>query len=164
MTPNGTVVAYSKPANIKQVRDQAAIVSMVLKDKLMDRIHASKTSISDTLPDYLRALIVELDSHAIIARPLQANLLLVLIGQTVNSLHRQFKITLERTDDAQNQRISAETPEAEAGDSEGSDQSEAALTSTLQLQRSKMDALVDHIHQGLDDLEMPEDVYPKPVE
>ncbi|KAI9716753.1 MAG: hypothetical protein M1828_007560 [Chrysothrix sp. TS-e1954] len=163
MTPNGTVVAYSKPANIKQVRDQAAVVMMTLKDQLAS--NTDETDQPDLLSGNFQALTIELDSHSIIARPLRTNLLLILVGHTSADLQRPFQVVLEHTGDPEHPaRLNGHVQDDEDAGFPDGEQSEAKVKTALQAQRMKADALVDHINHELDGLNMPEDAYQRPVE
>lgn len=98
MSPNGTLLAYSKPVDIKELRDQAALISIVWKDNCVERHKTpSKTdSGQDTrLRSTLRTLTVETEDCNIIVRFLQPELLLVLVGTIPPNKLQTFKITAE---------------------------------------------------------------------
>ena len=164
MSPNGSLVAYSTPANIKQVRDQAAFVSMILKD----HVDAAE---QDSTQDHgrgsfaaIRALTVEVDTYTIIARPAQANLLLVLAGRTTPNLHRQFHITVEKDGDASIPQSSID--EGHTANDVGAklDMPLDEYTTALQMQRKKVDLLVEYIRDELKNISMPDDAtYAKPL-
>ncbi|KAF2847455.1 hypothetical protein T440DRAFT_403399 [Plenodomus tracheiphilus IPT5] len=98
MSPNGTLLAYSKPVDIKELRDQAALISMVWKDncagreKLPSRTESAQES---RLKSALRTLTVETEDCNILVRFLQSELLLVLVGTIPPSKRQRFRITAE---------------------------------------------------------------------
>jgi hypothetical protein len=98
MSLNGTLVAYSTSANIKELRDQASLVSMVWKDH--EATVASQSLTADDSPDSnkLETLTIEFEQCNIIAKAVQPNLLIVLVG-TVDPRQRRkanLKMTPER--------------------------------------------------------------------
>ncbi|KAI8931569.1 hypothetical protein NX059_011224 [Plenodomus lindquistii] len=103
MSPNGTLLAYSKPVDIKELRDQAALISMVWKDncagreKLPLRTDSAQES---HLKPALKTLTVETEDCNIIVRFLQPELLLVLVGTIPPSRRQRFRITAEGYDDS----------------------------------------------------------------
>ncbi|KAK8245287.1 hypothetical protein HDK77DRAFT_482467 [Phyllosticta capitalensis] len=96
MSPNGTLLAYSRPANIKELRDQAALVSMAWKEhensiksesENHDPSAASRAS--------LETLTIEFDNGNLIVRAIQPKLLLVLVGGVPPGRKQSFKVTPE---------------------------------------------------------------------
>lgn len=88
MTPNATLLAYSQPNNVRQIRDQATLISMAWRDHMEKygiRQSASegesspveKASVKDGM---LETLTVELESGNVLVRAIQPQLLLVLVG------------------------------------------------------------------------------------
>ena len=103
MSPNGSLIAYSTPADMLQVRDQAALISMAWREH-SDKgssTHSSRVNLADSTSQLggLKALTVELGSYNIIARAIQLNLVLVLVGG-VAGRETDFKITAEKVDDS----------------------------------------------------------------
>ncbi|EUC48554.1 hypothetical protein COCMIDRAFT_2619 [Bipolaris oryzae ATCC 44560] len=97
MSPNGTLLAYSKPVQTKELRDQAALISMAWKDHCAGR---QKLSTRNGAPDHslkppLQTLTIETQDCNIIVRLLQPELLLVLIGRIPPSKKQTFKISPE---------------------------------------------------------------------
>jgi hypothetical protein len=97
MSPNGTLLAYSKPVQTKELRDQAALISMAWKDNCVGR---QKLSARNGAPDHslkpaLQTLTIETQDCNIIVRLLQPELLLVLIGRIPPSKKQTFKISPE---------------------------------------------------------------------
>lgn len=102
MSPNGTLLAYSKPVDIKELRDQAALISMVWKDNCIGRqkITARSDSTQDsTLKPALKILTIETEDCNIIVRLLQPELLLILVGKLPPRKKQPFKITPEGSGD-----------------------------------------------------------------
>ena len=84
MSPNGTLLAYSKPVQTKELRDQAALISMTWKDHCQGRQKPSVrngTTQDHSLKPALKTLTIETPDCNIIVRLLQPELLLVLIGR-----------------------------------------------------------------------------------
>ncbi|CAO2647671.1 Nn.00g085930.m01.CDS01 [Neocucurbitaria sp. VM-36] len=102
MSPNGTLLAYSKPVDIKELRDQAALISMVWKDNCNGRqkINArSDATQNSTLKPALKTLTIETEDCNIIVRLLQPELLLILVGKLPPRKRQTFKITAEGSGD-----------------------------------------------------------------
>ena len=98
MSPNGTLLAYSKPVQIKELRDQAALISMTWKDNCQGRQKISVrngTTQDQSLKPALRTLTIETPDCNIIVRLLQPELLLVLIGRIAPGKKQAFKISAE---------------------------------------------------------------------
>lgn len=103
MSPNGTLLAYSKPVDIKELRDQAALISIAWKDNCSSR--QKSLTRTDASPDTtskaaLRTLTIETEDCNIIARLLQPELILVLVGKIPPSRRQTFKIVPEGDGDA----------------------------------------------------------------
>ena len=100
MSPNATLLAYSKPSEVKDVRNQAALVSMVWKEH--SNSVASQSTHSQTGRDIARGqletLTVEFASGNIIIKAIQPGLLLVLVGGVAPGTEstRGLKVTKER--------------------------------------------------------------------
>ena len=102
MSPNGTLLAYSKPVDIKELRDQAALISIAWKDNCDGRqkLPARSDSAQDpTLKPALTTLTIETEDCNIIIRLLQPELLLVLVGKLPPRKKQAFKITPEGSGD-----------------------------------------------------------------
>lgn len=98
MSPNGTLLAYSKPVDIKELRDQATLISIAWKDNCAGRRKQSSRSDSaqdSSLKSALRTLTIETEDCNIIIRFLQSELLLVLVGTIPPSKRQRFKISPE---------------------------------------------------------------------
>jgi hypothetical protein len=115
MSPHATLLSYSSPENIKDLRDQAALISMLWREKESEiRSQSSKAALSwpqprsefatddeSIIPEgTLETLTVEFDKVNIIVRAVQPRLLLVLIGGIApNPKSTQLKITVEKRGD-----------------------------------------------------------------
>ncbi|KAF2654792.1 hypothetical protein K491DRAFT_768660 [Lophiostoma macrostomum CBS 122681] len=104
MSPNGTLMAYSTPVDIKDLRDQAALISMAWKEHETQHLTARRQPSNpdddadpDTArpPQGLETLTIEFQSNNIIVRAIQPKLLLVLVGGVPPSRKISFKITAE---------------------------------------------------------------------
>jgi hypothetical protein len=104
MSPNGTLLAYSTPVDIKDLRDQAALISMAWKehetalqakagkDSTQSEAGQSEDSSASSM---LETLTIEFEHNNVIVRAIQPKLLLVLVGGVPPSRNRRFKITAE---------------------------------------------------------------------
>jgi hypothetical protein len=115
MSPHATLLSYSSPENIKDLRDQAALISMLWREKEGEiQAQSSKTGLpwpqprseftvvdESVIPEgTLETLTIEFDKVNIIVRAIQPRLLLVLIGGIApNPKSTQLKITVEKRGD-----------------------------------------------------------------
>lgn len=103
MSPNGTLLAYSKPVDIKELRDQAALISMVWKEHEGSlKQKGEQATSSDASSSHssngnsaLETLTIEFASNNLIVRAIQPKLLLVLVGGVPPGHDAPFKITAE---------------------------------------------------------------------
>lgn len=111
MTPNGSLMAYTLPANMKELRDQVAIISMSWKDHLelkdsqnyesQDDLEGLNESSKRIMrPDALETLTIEFDNRNVIVKYLQPKLLLVLEGGVPPGRKRPLKVTPEAPGEA----------------------------------------------------------------
>ena len=181
MSPSGTLLAYSTPANIKELRDQATLISMAWEDH-QSSIGANANEASqntdgnDGTADQksLEALTIEFDHANLIVRAIQANLLLVLLGDVPPGRSNVFNITPEETNDpryppaetsvsteagkeADKEIVDDETSDSHVGHSSSDDDDRDAhqkdkesRLSLLHVQREKADALCGFIRRDLD--------------
>lgn len=175
MSPNGTLMAYSTyadPIDIKEVRDQAALVSLVWKEQassLSGKLKDGTEEANSPPPRQLETLTIEAEHNNIIVRAVQPTLLLVLVGCIPPKKRgREFKITPEAEGDPRYPPTELPEPKAGSGSSstellapsEGSLSGRlktASLASTmsqrerdiklgvLHIQRKKLDALTKYI-------------------
>jgi hypothetical protein len=99
MSPNGTLLAYSKPVQTKELRDQAALISLVWKESCTGRHklppRTGTTHSDQSLKPALRTLTVETEDCNIIVRLLQPELLLVLVGRIPPGKQQTFNLAAE---------------------------------------------------------------------
>lgn len=176
MSPNGTLMAYSTPVDIKELRDQAALISMAWKEQEAIRKRQSE-GVEDAAS--LETLTIETQHNNIIVRALQRNLLLVLVGGVPPSRKKLFRITPEARGDARYpvDLVAEEAPtsnpkdtglSSEEASSAQAEEAIAALKRTpsilsnmsqrekdvkigvLHIQRKKLDALSTFIRKDFD--------------
>lgn len=80
MSPTGTLVAYSTPANIKQIRDQAALASMALADARSETDTHSALSTRDSAGS-IDTLTVTAEEYNLVVQQIRQDLYLVLVGK-----------------------------------------------------------------------------------
>jgi hypothetical protein len=110
MSPNGTLLAYSTPVDIKELRDQAALISIAWKEHCQGRqkppvpsqrkepVRSDSTpaaSPSPSLQSALKTLTIQSRDCNILVRLLQPELLLVLVGNIPPKKNQSFKINAE---------------------------------------------------------------------
>lgn len=181
MSPGGTLLAYSTPANIKELRDQATLISMAWEDhqisigaKAKEASHSADENDSTADRNCLETLTIEFDHANLIVRAIQANLLLVLLGDVPPGRSNVFKITPEGVSDprypsaettvsteaareADKEVADDETLDSQIGHSSSDDDNrdtqlkdKESRLSLLHVQREKADALCDFIRRDLD--------------
>ena len=182
MTPNGSLMAYTLPANMRELRDQVALVSISWKENL-ERKDAKNYEASDDeeladaerrviQPDTLETLTIEFDNRNIIVKYLQSKLLLVLEGGVPPGWRKPLKVTVEAPgdaryppDDQSNSQGSSLTNSAILGTSVGSQASTTASAAShrrlgvLAIQRRKMEIMAQTIKDELQQsgFQMPDD-------
>ena len=95
-------MAYTTPADIRELRDQAALISMCWKDNITVAKNKKQSSTGETEsghPSKLETLTLEFDNANIIIRRLQERLLLVMVGGVPPKRQIDFKATPEVTGD-----------------------------------------------------------------
>ncbi|KAE9970788.1 hypothetical protein BLS_004751 [Venturia inaequalis] len=107
MSPNATLLAYTGPSDIKELRDQAALISLLWREAEQQNKQKipKPTDLSSSgglSPGQLETLTVESESSNIIVRAIQPRLLLVLVGSKPlkHDGSKYFKITPEAVGDA----------------------------------------------------------------
>ena len=181
MSPNGTLMAYSTPVDIKDLRDQAALVSMAWKEHeanyVAKRSKQPEAESDDSRPQGLETLTIEFENGNIIVRALQPKLLLVVVGAVPPSRKISFKITPEAYGDQRYPpvEIPASDPEGEVSPGDASTPSEDESTlgkqklntasiisnmsqkekdvkiGALHIQRKKIDVLTEFIRNDFDE-------------
>lgn len=162
MTPHGMLMGYSTPVDIKELRDQAAVVSMLWNDTRngrqpddrKDSAQPPAATAPSTTPSpklALETLTVETEHCNIIVRALQTELLLVLVGNIAPHKKQSFKVTPEEHGD---QRYPAAEAVEETTVKKGKAPSILSTMSqrekdiklgVLHIQRKKLDALAEYI-------------------
>lgn len=106
MSPNATLLAYTGPSDIKELRDQAALISILWREaEQQTKQKTAQTNdlvSSDVLrPGQLETLTIESETSNIIVRAIQPRLLLVLVGSKPpkHDDSKYFKITPETVGD-----------------------------------------------------------------
>ena len=166
MTPNGTLLAYSKPTNIRDLRRQAAMAALSWQE------HQGTTPADSTgmegeakisMPSLVRTLTVESESANTIIRKIQPQMLLVLEGG-VPSRRRTFepRVTPEGPGDppySLHDKENAGSALASSSSSIAESTQSNASHSVLAVQRRKLDALALAIAQSFEQtgFRMPEE-------
>ncbi|KJX95335.1 hypothetical protein TI39_contig4119g00036 [Zymoseptoria brevis] len=140
MTPNGTLLAYSQPSDINDLRKQAAIAAICWQQHaLRDAQQASNgdhedTILQETEQRALEVLTVESAEDNVIMRRVQKQLLLVLEGGVPpRRSHFAKRITAEGPDGT--------PPGVSEVDRTTADRSGDVATNVLRMQRTKLDIL-----------------------
>ncbi|KAJ8607039.1 hypothetical protein MRB53_040548 [Persea americana] len=164
MTLAGTALAYSTPANVQDVQDRMALVSMAWRDQQTQPGSKDKPA--------LKALTIESHSINVIALAMQPNLLLVLEGAVGGWREKtNFKMTAERIGDEAYPRgkienlMHRDSSTGEAIDDEtDAERVKASRNLTiLHFQRRKAEKLAQHLAKELGDFVLPEDTqYSRP--
>ncbi|KXT07425.1 hypothetical protein AC578_471 [Pseudocercospora eumusae] len=121
MTPNGTLLSYSVPTDINDLRKHAAMAAISWQK--YQRQH----------DDDLRVLSIEADTSNIIMRRIQKQLLLVL----------EAGVPRRRPDFVQ--KVRAEDSSSSSTHANGGSSNEYEASSVLKLQRQKLDKLAEAI-------------------
>lgn len=162
MSPNGTLMAYTTPIDIRNLRDQAALISMAWKDHTTQLKSRSQDSTSTTQDASLETLTIETANNNIIVRAIQPSLLLVLVGAVPPSRKDKqdvFKISPEARGEA---RYPPTVDNSEDGNTPTSPAKPPSVLSTmsirdrdlkggvLHIQRKKVDALTEYLRKDFD--------------
>lgn len=172
MTPNGTLLAYSQPSIIRDLRRQAAMIALSWQEHEGGAVPESEDEeIEDLGPaagkEHLKALTIETATSNLIATKLQKQLLLVLEGGVPP--RRQGFEPKTTPEDADSHPYPPEDPNLAniAKDatvsSRASSTVSSAATGILRLERKKLDAMAEAIATEFDSagFEMPEEGAPK---
>lgn len=181
MSPNGTLLAYSKPVDIKELRDQAALISIAWKENCIGRSKAPTRADSAQGSDAkqaLRTLTIETEDCNIIVRFLQTELLLVLVGTIPPRKRQRFNIAPEGYGDPRYPEVETrpgsssrllqadgapDTSALYARDGSAAKGKAASVKSnmsqrdrdisigTLHVQRKRLDALADYVLKDFED-------------
>ncbi|KAL1645560.1 hypothetical protein SLS61_008243 [Didymella pomorum] len=169
MSPNGNLLAYSTPVDIKALRDQAALISAAWKGHCIGRQTQSapdprKDSARDDalaaqqngLKPPLETLTIEAETCNILVRSLQPELLFVLIGELPPNKVQRFTITAEGYGDPRYpaledahllNTLKSSTLKAPSIKSSMSQREKDVRLGALHVQRKRLDALTDYIQR-----------------
>lgn len=167
MTTNGTLLAYSKPANIRDLRTQAAKAGLSWQEHSESAPEESTETDGElkkiTMPSLLRTLTIESESSNVIVRKIQPQLLLVLEGG-VPPRRRTFepRVTPEGPGDVPYPSLDSshgDTTLSSSVSSIAESTQSTAARNVLQLQRKKLDALASAIARSFEEsgFKMPDD-------
>lgn len=178
MSPNGNLLAYSTPVNIKELRDQAALISAAWKEQCIGRQTQSapdprkdstredaEAAQQNGLKPPLETLTIEAETCNILIRSLQPELLFVLIGELPPNKVQRFKITAESHGDSRRPALeTADTPSslpatqgvsntlrAPSMLSSMSQREKDVRLGVLHVQRKRLDALAEYIQKDFKD-------------
>lgn len=136
MSPNGKLVAYSRPFYVDDIKAEAAIIAMAWRNS------SASSNASPRSP--LKSLTIETESYNIMAKLIQPDLLLVLVGYRADANGPAFKVVPETVHDdlyAERDRESLED-DVVTLTARGSTDSKVEA---LMLQRRKLDRLAETI-------------------
>lgn len=168
MTPNGTLLAYTHPANIGDLRKQAAKAAILWQDnkanQQTDLVLNDVGTTKAALPSLLRTLTIESETGNTIIRKVHPQLLLVLDGGTPPR-RRNFepRTTPEGPGDAPyppSKNLLQADQQLASSVSSAADSTKSSIShGVLGLQRRKLDALAAAIAQSLEQtgFKMPEE-------
>lgn len=177
MSPNGNLLAYSTPVNIKELRDQAALISTAWKEHCVGRQTQSTpdprrdldrdndAASHDGLKPALETLTIEAENCNILIRALQPELLFVLIGELPPNKSQRFRITAEGSGESRhpafgNSDTSGTPPNAHLATgklkapsitSTMSQREKDISLGVLHVQRKRLDALTEYIQRDFKD-------------
>ena len=80
MTPNGTLLAYTQPTDMRELRRQVAMTALSWQDHQDLRTEDSSIDTPPAMEDRLHTLIIESEASNLLVRRIQPGLLLVLEG------------------------------------------------------------------------------------
>lgn len=150
MTPNGSLLAYSTPADIRSLRDQAAMVSMTFREQ-PTFTYPFVTTNSDSQPpsptrqdsEVKSTMIIQTESCNVIVQYLQPRMLLVLEGGLPPHHKGISGVFVDSTD--------SPSPETDTpADSKAVSKQQKTGRMTLAAHRSKIDLVAKAIRDELD--------------
>lgn len=176
MSPNGNLLAYSTPVNIKELRDQAALISTAWKEQCVGRqVQSTPDPKKDStredaeaarpggLKPALETLTIEAENCNILVRSLQPELLFVLIGELPPNKVQRFRITAEGLGEDRypvlgSSDMQTSAPQSATGklrapsiSSSMSQREKDVRLGVLHVQRKRLDALTDYIQKDFAD-------------
>ncbi|KAK4549426.1 hypothetical protein LTR36_006423 [Oleoguttula mirabilis] len=143
MTPNGTLLAYTQPTDMKDLRKQVAVAALSWQDHQQAEIGGPNSDLASAASTQrqLYTLIIESETSNVLVRQIQPELLLVLEGG-VPPRKRTFgpQTTAEGLDgELLHDRAAADS--ASVSSLAGSTMSSAPAGGVLGLHRKKLDAM-----------------------
>ncbi|KAF2097722.1 hypothetical protein NA57DRAFT_76531 [Rhizodiscina lignyota] len=172
MTPNGNLLAYSTPADTKSLRDRAALISVAWKERESGTRNRSSrpgspasAASSAISTGSLETITIEVDTSTIMVRAIQPNLLFVLIGAALPNQKQDFKVFGELHGPLHSTRsgLSEDSKSALGSLPRGSPSKHSTSNAStfsqkekdvknglLQIQRKKLDAMVQFLRQNFD--------------
>ena len=157
MTPNGTLLAYSLPTDIKELRRHAAVAALSWQKQQASQQDNPDDAGEDgepekiALPSLLRTLTIESEASNVIVRKIQPQLLLVLEGGVPPRRRTcQPCVIPEGPGDApypSHERPNAESMLASSAVSLAESSKSSAALGVLGLQRRKLDAMASALAQ-----------------
>jgi hypothetical protein len=172
MSPNGNLLAYSTPVNIKELRDQAALISAAWKEQCIGRQTQStpdprkdsaredaEAAQQNGLKPPLETLTIQAENCNILVRSLQPELLFVLIGELPPNKVQPFKITAESHGDlryptpesAEAPHGASNTLKAPSIRSSMSQREKDVRLGVLHVHRKRLDALTEYLQGDFKD-------------
>lgn len=154
MSPKGSLVAYSTPANIKQIRDQAALASMALTDQKTNPTGHSIGVSTQRVGLAIEVLTIEADEYNLVAQQVQDDLYIVLVGKCAPQALPQASEVPEASQDH------AETIDGYDDSHVNIFTATSSHSFTEELRkahRTKADSLAKYIRSELEGLSMPND-------
>ncbi|KAI9657823.1 MAG: hypothetical protein M1831_004059 [Alyxoria varia] len=174
LSTSGDLIAYSAPANIQQIKSQAASITLALKEHSRaqsstpqldgDSLVASQQFTASRAPtqpadgDDIQALTIEFDGRNIVAKPVQPGVYLVLMGSSAYAPSEQeFKITVERFGDAPYPSLEVLDERGELKDSCSERNEDGRPWQALAMQRRKAGKLATFLGKELREFDGLED-------
>ncbi|KAF2398893.1 hypothetical protein EJ06DRAFT_496710 [Trichodelitschia bisporula] len=160
MSPNATLLAYSTPANIQELRDQATLIAMSWKEQYrLFRPDRSSVANGDVPDGCLETLTIELEDRNIIIRAIQPRILLVLVGNKPAAGSKQFRLTPETRVGGSKAGTTFADGKDKADEGDDGDEIRDVHNDVLRVQRRELDAATEHIRRQLSSsgFVMPED-------
>ena len=149
MSRKGSLIAYSTPANIKQIRDQAALASMALTDQ------ADHAGLSTQRAGHsVEVLTVESDEYNLIAQKVQDDLYLVLLGKCAP---QALPPDVEEPDDAQDSADMSNVEDDPQVNIFTATDCHSFAEEIRKAHQSKTNSLVKYIRTKLEGFSMPSD-------
>ncbi|KAF2713393.1 hypothetical protein K504DRAFT_370902 [Pleomassaria siparia CBS 279.74] len=160
MSPNGTLMAYSTPVDIKDLRDQAALISMAWKEHEASFLAKQARPNNQTEPEEssLETLTIEFQHNNILIRAIQPKLLLVLVGGVPPSRRTLFKVTTEAFGDLRYPPIEVLESDTESvkrlPQSDASAESASPTDEVRGIAKAKTPSIMSHMSQKEKDIKV----------